>query len=85
MIEKHQRKIIQKLILIFYISQKRKYVQLIFITKSNCEKKIILSMIQNEEKERWHCHAVKKLSALFHEITSKQEGDFFLLGFSSFF
>ena len=42
-------------------------------------------MIQNEEKERWHCHAVKKLSALFHEITSKQEGDFFLLGFSSFF
>ena len=42
-------------------------------------------MIPNEEKERWHCHAVKKLSALFHEITSKHEGDFFLLGFSSFF
>ena len=42
-------------------------------------------MIPNEEKERCHCLAVKKLSALFHEITSKHEGDFFLLGFSSFF
>ena len=42
-------------------------------------------MIPNEEKERWHCHTVKKLSALFHEITLKHEGDFFLLGFSSFF
>ena len=34
-------------------------------------------MISNEEKEgRWHYLAVKKLSALFHRINSKNKGDF---------
>ena len=36
---------------------------------SNCEKPIILLMIPNEEKEGWHYHAVKKLSALLTGIT----------------
>ena len=37
-------------------------------------------MIPNEEKEgRWHCLAVKKISALLHRITSKNKGDFYCL------
>ena len=36
-------------------------------------------MITNEEKEGWHCLAVKKLSALLHGITSKHKDDFYYL------
>ena len=36
---------------------------------SNYEKQVILLMIPNEEKEAWHNLAVKKISALLHEIT----------------
>ena len=36
-------------------------------------------MIPNEEKEGWHYLAVKKLSALLHEITSKYKGNFYCL------
>ena len=36
-------------------------------------------MIPNNEKEGWHCHAVKKLSALLRGITSKHHGDFYCL------
>ena len=52
---------------------------------SNCEKQIILLMIPNEEKEGWHYIAVKKLSALFHGITSKHRSDYLCLNcFHSF-
>ena len=36
-------------------------------------------MIPNEEKERWHYFAVKKLSALLHGVTSKHKSDFYCL------
>ena len=50
-----------------------------FISKSNsdCENQIILLMIPNEEKESWHYLAVKKLSALLKELTSKHDGYFY--------
>ena len=38
---------------------------------NNCEKQIVLLMIPNREKEVWHYHAVKQLSALLTGITSK--------------
>ena len=41
-------------------------------------------MIPNEEKQRWHYLAVKKLSALLHGITSKHKGDFCLNCLHSF-
>ena len=46
---------------------------------SNCKKKVILLIIPNEEKERRHYLAVKKLAGLLHGITSKQKGDFYCL------
>ena len=42
---------------------------------SNHEKQVILLMISNREK--WYYLAVKKLSALLREITSKHHGDFY--------
>ena len=36
-------------------------------------------MIPNEEREDWHYLAVKKLSALFHGITSKHKIDLYCL------
>ena len=39
-----------------------------------CESQVILFMITDSEK--WYYLAVKKLSALFKRITSKQDGDF---------
>ena len=47
------------------------------------EKKVILLMIPNG-KEIYYL-AVKKLSALLREITSKHQGDFLLSELSSFF
>ena len=44
---------------------------------SNCEKKLL--MIPNEEEERWHYLAVKKLFLLLRGITSKHHGDFYFL------
>ena len=41
------------------------------------ENQVILLMITDGEK--WHYVAVKSLSALFREITSKHEGDFYCL------
>ena len=42
-------------------------------------------MIPNEEKERWHYLAVKKLSALLHGVNPKHKGDFYCLNcFQSF-
>ena len=43
----------------------------------NRENQVILLMITNGKK--WHYLAVKKLSALLREITSKHDGDFYCL------
>ena len=42
-------------------------------------------MIPNEEKERWHCLVVKKLSKLLRGTTSKHHGDFYCSNFLHFF
>ena len=54
--------------------------------KSNSEKQTILSMISNREKQ-WHYLAVKKISALFRGITSKEKdnGDFYCLNCLNYF
>ena len=44
---------------------------------SNREKQILLLMISNGEK--WHYVAVKKLSSLLRDITSRNNGDFYCL------
>ena len=64
---------------ILYI--KRKEICPAYISKinSNCERQIILLMHPNKEKEGWHYLAVKTLSALLHEITSKHKGNFYYL------
>ena len=41
-------------------------------------------MIPNEEKERWHYLAVKKLTTLLYRKTSKHHGDFCLNCLHSF-
>ena len=41
---------------------------------SNLQNQVIILMIPNSGK--WHYLAVKKLSTLLHEITSKHDGDF---------
>ena len=46
---------------------------------------IILTMIPNEEKERWHYLAVKRLSALLRRIISKHKGGFYCLNCLHFF
>ena len=40
---------------------------------SDCEKKIILLMVPNEEKGGWHYLAIKKLSAFLRETSSKNK------------
>ena len=46
---------------------------------SNCEKRIILLMIPNEEKPGWHYLAIKKLPGLLRGITSKNNDNFYYL------
>ena len=48
-----------------------------FILKYNltCEKQTIPLMISKEEKEGWHYLALKFLSALLRQITSKHDAD----------
>ena len=43
----------------------------------NCKKQVARLIILNEEG--WHYHAVKKLSALLREITSKHHNEFYCL------
>ena len=52
-----------------------------YISKINlgCEKKKILLLIPNEEKEEWHYLVLKTLSTLLGGITSKHHGDFYCL------
>ena len=46
---------------------------------SNCKKIIALLVLCNENG--WHYFALKKLSALLREITSKHNGDFYCLNY----
>ena len=50
-----------------------------YISKYNTAlgKQIILLTIPNLEKQDWHYLAVKKLSALLHEIISNHNGEFY--------
>ena len=57
---------------ILYIKEKETFPAYISSHNSTCEKQIVLLMIPNEG---WHCLAVKNLSALLREITSKHHGD----------
>ena len=51
MTEKHLKKIVQQLLLMFCILKKWKYVQAYILKiNSNCEKQIIVLMIPKEEK-----------------------------------
>ena len=52
---------------------------LYFKNNTYCEKRIICLMIPNEKSKSWHYLAVKKLSALLKETTSKHDGDFYYL------
>ena len=66
---------------------KKKKIHLAYVSKnnSNSEKKVILLVILSGEKHEaksegwrlWHYFAVKKLSTLLTEITSKHYGDFY--------
>ena len=51
----------------------------------NCEKQIIPLMISNNEKEGLYYLAVKTLSALLKEITSKTNGDSYCLNCLHYF
>ena len=64
MIGKRLKKIVEKLLLIFSVPKKKKYVQ--FMSQKilqTVKKQIILLMIPNEEKEGLHYLAVKNIIA----------------------
>ena len=66
---------------------KKEKIYPVYVSKHNSsrEKQVILLMISNGEKGRWHYLAVKELSALFRGITSKHYGDSYCLNsFHSF-
>ena len=58
---------------------KKKKVYPVYLSKhnSNPKKQVLLLMMPNGEG--WHYLAVKKLSALLREVTSKTNGDFYCL------
>ena len=60
---------------LLYIKEKEIYPTFISKINSNREKQIILLMIPYVENEDWNCLAVKNLSALLREITSKHDGE----------
>ena len=86
MIGERLRKIIQPLLLMFCILKKEKTIYPAYVSKinSNCEKRIILFMIPNKEKEGWHYPVLKKLFALPIGINSKHN-DELLIELPSFF
>ena len=55
----------------FCMLKKKRYILLMFQNITQIIKKIILFMILNREKRKWHDLAVKKLFALLRGITSK--------------
>ena len=61
---------------ILYIKEKEICPAYISKINSNCEKQII-RLFPNEEKESCHYLAVKELSTLLREITSKHHGDIY--------
>ena len=63
---------------ILYVKEKEILPAYVSKHNSTREKQIILLMSPNEEKG-WHYLAVKKISALLHGITSKNESDFYCL------
>ena len=69
-----------------YAKKEKIYPAYVSKHNSNREKQVILLMISNGEKTEtkskgrlWHYLAVKKLSELLREITSKKIGDFYCL------
>ena len=66
----------KQLLLMFCMLKKKKtYPAYLSKHNSNCQKQVILLMISNSKK--WHYLAVKKLSELLREVTSKNRGDFY--------
>ena len=63
---------------ILYVKEKEICLAYISKSNSNCEKQIILVMIPNKEKERWHCLAIKEVSELLRGITLKHQSDFYV-------
>ena len=59
------------------LKKEKTYPAYVLKHNSNCEKQVLLLMIPNGEG--WHYLAVKKVSALLREITSKYHGDFYCL------
>ena len=63
---------------ILYIKEKEICPAYILKINLNCAKQIILLIIPNEEKERWHYLAAERLSAL-SETTSEHKDHFYCL------
>ena len=63
----------------FYAKKGNKYHAYVLKHNSSREKQVIFFMISNGEKGRCHYLAVKTLSALLGEITSKHHTDFYCL------
>ena len=67
---------------LFYMLKNKTYPVYVSKHNSNCEKQVILLKIPTGEgckvksEGRWHCLAVKELSALLRGITSKHYRDF---------
>ena len=76
MLEKHNPTITFN---IFYTYKKEILPAYILKHNLTCEKQTILLMISKEEKEGWLYLALKFLSALLREITSKHHGDSYCL------
>ena len=64
---------------ILYVHHNTKEIRHVYKSKYNLnlENQVILLMISDGTK--WHCLAVKRLSALFRGITSKHDGNFYCL------
>ena len=72
------QKIIQLLLLMFFILKKEKiYADHVSKYNFHCEEQFILLMIPNGKG--WHCFPVNKLSALLRQITSKRNCGFYCL------
>ena len=55
-----------------YAKKEKIYPAYVSKHNSNREKQVILLVIANRERRRWHYLAVNKLSALLRRITSKK-------------
>ena len=62
---------------VLYAKKEKTYPVYVSKHNSNCVKQVIILMVPNGEG--WNYLAVKKLSALLREITSKHYGDFYRL------